>query len=91
MPTETDTARSATPLNTILLWITLGVLAFIGGASVKNTISLAALQAGQVTRTELDTRIVEVKIVQTQQTLDITNLRLKVQQLESYNENRRTP
>lgn len=78
-----NNVKNPSSLNTILLWVTLGALTFVGGATISNMKTLAAIEGGQVTRTELDTRILEVKVVQTQQSLDIVGLRLKVQSLES--------
>jgi hypothetical protein len=72
---EEETKKDASSrLNTILLYVTLGVLAFIARISWTNSIDLA----GVVPRAEMETKLSEVKakIIGTEEKIANINLEL---------------
>ena len=48
--------------SSVVSLITLGVISWMGVTTFKNSLTLAAIQAAQVTRPELDTKLSEVRI-----------------------------
>lgn len=66
--------KDASKLNTILLYVTLAVLAFIARVSWTNSIDLA----GVIPRAEMETKLSEVraKIIGTEEKIVIINLEL---------------
>lgn len=48
------------PLNTILLFVTIGVLGFIAHSSYDSSVSIAVIQSSQITRPELETKLTEI-------------------------------
>lgn len=73
---------TGTPLNTILLWITLGVLSAIGAASWNNTIAMAKLEGSQVTRSEVDIKITEVKTQITSTQAEVAKLYVELAKIQ---------
>ena len=63
-------------LNTILLWVTMGMLSFLGWSSWSNSMQLAEIKGSMVGRQEMESKIAEVKVVQTRLDTDLTALKL---------------
>lgn len=53
--------QTASVVNTFLLFATLGMLGFIGNSTWDNSKKLEAIAASQITRTELDTKLTELR------------------------------
>lgn len=64
------------PLNTILLWITLGVLGFIGTISFTTALSMAEMKGSQMTRSEVESKLAEVRTRQSSIEKDIMQMKL---------------
>lgn len=63
-------------VNTILLWATLGMLAFISTTSLHNALQLATMQGTLVTRPEVEAKLAEIRASQTLIEKDLTSLKL---------------
>lgn len=74
MSENAEPKKDASKLNTILLYVTLAVLAFIARVSWTNSIDLA----GVIPRAEMETKLSEVKakIIGTEEKIVIINLEL---------------
>lgn len=80
MPAEEKIPGSK--LNTILLWVTLGVLAFVGVTSWNNSIQLAEMHGSQITRTEVESKLAQVQASIIATDKDVIQLKLDISQLQ---------
>lgn len=61
MSQQTENKNTASVVNTILLFATLGLLGFIGNGTWENSKKLESLMASQITRGEFETKIAELR------------------------------
>lgn len=65
MATDTDVKgvakQTASIVNSVLLFATLGMLAFIGNGTIENSKKLESIAASQITRGEFETKIAELR------------------------------
>lgn len=78
---STETKTEAKNLNTILLWVAIAGLGFIGATSFANAVALARMEGSQVTRTEVEAKIAEVRVVQVTLEKDILQIKLDLAKL----------
>lgn len=64
------------PINTILLWITIGALGFIGTISYSTAINMAKLEGSQMTRGEIEAKLAEVRTKQSSIEKDIFQMKI---------------
>lgn len=84
MSQETTQAKSTSSLlNSILLFVLLGVVGFVGAATVRNGETLASIKASQLTRQEVDIRFTELKNKQDQLAADIVLIQIELAKLKS--------
>lgn len=80
-PTNHPTENTVKNLNTILLWVTIAGLGFIGATSFNNSIALAKMEGSQMTRGEVEAKLAEVRSIQMVLEKDIAGIRLEVAKL----------
>jgi len=59
--TKTVVKQTASLVNSVLLFVTLGMLAFIGNGTWENSKQLQYIVASQITRGEFETKIAELR------------------------------
>lgn len=65
-------------LNTVLLGIVIAVSGFLSVATVNTLVSVGRIEAAQITRTELDTKISEVRMQQQEMQKDLVKMQLDI-------------
>lgn len=55
------TRQTVSVVNSFLLFATLGMLGFIGHVSWQNSLKLEALSAGQITRSEFESKVGQLR------------------------------
>lgn len=71
------------PLSTILISITLGVLSFVAYATFTTAVDVASLNASQITRPELETKLTEIRVLNAATEVEVTALNVSVVKLQA--------
>jgi hypothetical protein len=77
---ETNLTRAN--FNTILLFVLLGVLGFVGYTSVEVSKDVAAIKASQVSRSEIDTKIRDMEVKLESVRADYATLKVQLASIE---------
>lgn len=64
------------PINTILLYVTLGALGFIGTVTYTTSLSMAEMKGSQMTRSEVESKLAEVRTKQSSIEKDIIQMKI---------------
>lgn len=67
---------AAKNLNSIMLFVVIAILSWMANASWNNSITLAEMKGGLVTKTELETKLAEIRTSQLSLEKDLTALKL---------------
>lgn len=78
---ETNLTRAN--FNTILLFVLLGVLGFVGFTSVEVSKDVAAIKASQVSRSEIDTKMRDMDVKLEALRADYASLKVQLAALEA--------
>jgi hypothetical protein len=70
--------KNSSNLNTILLWATLAGLGFIATITYNNAIALSEMRGANVSRSELELKLTEVRNEQARLMVELQQLKLDV-------------
>lgn len=75
---DDEQIRESSGLQTILLWVTLGALGFIGTATWSNSLALARLEGASMGRPEIEQKLSDIKAIQAATDVEIVKLKIQV-------------